>query len=92
MTETTISIKDAGAHGDWCPSRTSNPVLGARTTLGGFDSHTFPPFSILRKYDPAPVPGISVRQCSLPESVSHYIVSIMQNHESIRIDILQYSS
>lgn len=45
MTENAIIAgKDAGAHGDWCPSRTSNPVLGAKTTLGGFDSHTFPPF------------------------------------------------
>ncbi len=60
---------NAGAHGDWCPSRTSNPVLGARTTLGGFDSHTFPPFycgsAILSSTIPASVypniPGITIR-------------------------------
>ena len=50
MPENAIFPNDAGAHGDWCPSRTSNPVLGARTTLGGFDSHTFPPFSYMIQY------------------------------------------
>ena len=29
--------------GNWCPPRASNPLLRANPTLGGFDSHTFPP-------------------------------------------------
>ena len=28
----------------WCGSRTSNPVWGAYTVPGGFDSHALPPF------------------------------------------------
>ena len=35
--------------GNWCPPRASNPLLRANPTLGGFDSHTFPPFLIAEK-------------------------------------------
>ena len=28
----------------WCAAWTSNPVIGANTLDGGFDSHTLPPF------------------------------------------------
>ena len=31
--------------GNWCPPRASNPLSRANPTLGGFDSHTFPPIT-----------------------------------------------
>ena len=33
----------AEAHRGGCPSWTSNPMLGVKSVLGGFDSHAFPP-------------------------------------------------
>ncbi len=32
-----------GAYRCWCAAWTSNPVIGAKTLDGGFDSHTLPP-------------------------------------------------
>ncbi len=29
--------------GNWCSSRTSNPMAGPKQVRGGFDSHTLPP-------------------------------------------------
>ncbi len=40
-----IEMRKWTAH--WWGSRTSNPVWGARTVPGGFDSHALPPFFIL---------------------------------------------
>ena len=37
--------------GNWCPPRASNPLLRANPTLGGFDSHTFPPILQAEKPD-----------------------------------------
>jgi len=47
-----------GAEGDWCPRRSSKLRSPARTRVGGFDSHTFPPVAWwLRRRGP------SVRDC-----------------------------
>ncbi len=37
-------IISVGVDGCWCALRSSKPVMGVRSLLGGFDSHIFPPY------------------------------------------------